>query len=114
MGKATLIATNDGIQDSVTVEVVSGISSEFDVIVEWNGGYCASLEVTIDMGDDTILEGWNGVFSGSVGMVTVGPEHTWQLAIPGGATKGYTGSCATTAPFSPTRVPTVIDASATF
>lgn len=127
MGKATLIATNDGIQDSVTVEVLSGVSAEFDVIVEWNGGYCASLEVTnytaratddwevtIDMGDDTILDDWNGVFSGPVGMITVGPEHVWQLAIPGGATKGYTGFCATTAPFSPTRVPTIVDASATF
>ncbi|MCH9680323.1 MAG: cellulose binding domain-containing protein [Deltaproteobacteria bacterium] len=126
VGLATLVARNGGLQDSVTVDVRPGLSASFELTEEWPGGYCVSLlvtnhtpvttsdwEVEFDLGESTITESWFGVFSGDAGVVTVEPLVDWQLEIPGGTTKGYTGFCAT-APLGDTVVPTVLDASATF
>lgn len=123
-GKATLIARNGGVQDSVTVDVRPGMLAGFEMTTDWGLGYCASVRVTnnstlpttdwsvsMDMGDSTITETWNGVFSGMANTVEVGPEHEWQYAIPGGLTKGYTGFCATRGP-SMQYLPTVVDVTA--
>lgn len=126
VGKATLIARNGGLQDSVTVEVVAGLTGSFDLTAEWSTGYCVALDVTnhtarattdwtitIDIGATTITESWNGVFSGATGTITIEPELPWQLGIPGGETKSETGFCASKA-YGSTPNPTFVSIDATF
>lgn len=126
LGKATLVARNADVQDSVTVEVRPGFTAGFELVTDWGQGYCASLrvsngspqattdwEVTLDLGDSTLTENWDSVFSGGTGIVSVGPEHDWQFAVPSGMTKGYTGFCALRGPTGQV-LPTIVDATATF
>jgi hypothetical protein len=126
VGKATLVARNDGLQDSVTVEVVDGLTGSFDITAAWSTGYCATLDVTnhtsratsdwsftIDIGDTTITESWNGLFSGATGTITIEPEFSWQLGIPGGQTMSHTGFCASKA-YGSTPAPAFVAIYATF
>ncbi|MEM9460892.1 MAG: cellulose binding domain-containing protein [Myxococcota bacterium] len=125
-GKATLVARNGTVQDSVTVDVRPGILAGFEVTTEWNGGYCVTLRVTnntprptsdwsvdVDLAGATITESWNGVLSADTGTITVDPEHDWQHIIPAGLTKGYTGFCAALPPGG-SDLPTVVSTTATF
>jgi len=126
VGKATLIARNGDFQDSVTVEVVAGLTGSFDITAVWTTGYCVTLDVTnhtsratsdwaitIDIGETTITESWNGLFSGATGTLTIEPEFSWQLGIPGGETKNETGFCASKA-YGSTPTPTFVSIDASF
>lgn len=125
-GRATLVARNGMVMDSVTVDVRPTSFVGFDLIVTWPGGHCASVlvsnnmnapttdwEITLDLGTATITDHWLGLFSSDTGIITVGPESEVQAAIPAGTTKDYMGFCAVD-PELPAELPTVVDMTATY
>lgn len=86
----------------------ANLTASYNVFTDWGQGYCLDLSVTnpssqsvsdwsvvIDMNGATIRpDHWNGSFSGSSGVVTVGPGFEWNATIPPGETESTVGFCA--------------------
>jgi Cellulose binding domain len=97
------------------------------ISADWGFGYCATLfvrnntslptirwSVSVDTNQSTIYTSWNGIFSGSSGVVSVAPAFDWNRVIQPGATDGSVGFCANRNVPGSGVLPVVQGASGTF
>lgn len=103
----------------------TNISAAAVVQGDWGSGYCVHLDVTntqsttttnwtvtVNLNGSIITDRWNGLFSGSMGTVTVNPGFDWNRAIAPAQTDSSVGFCASRPPGAGTAV--VTSASGTF
>jgi alpha-mannosidase len=94
---------------------------------DWGTGYCAHVmltnhatrttsnwSVTIDAGESTTYDTWNGLFWGDTGIIVVRPEFDWNQKVAPGATDQTVGFCANRTPPTSGALPVVLATSATY
>jgi hypothetical protein len=103
------------------------VSASLSVSTDWGSGYCVTLHVTnsaaqptstwsvtVNTGQSTIYDHWNGNFPAATGTFAITPQFTWNQAIAPGATDSSVGFCANRTPANSGALPVVVSATGTF
>ena len=108
-------------------EPTGQVSASLTKTTDWGSGYCVTLEVTdlspmptkswsvtVNTGQSTIYDSWNGNFPANTGTFAITPGFTWNQVIAPGTTNNSVGFCANRTPANSGANAVVVSASGSF
>lgn len=114
-------------QSGVCQILAGQVDATLKVFADWGSGYCVDIlltnnapqptktwSVTVNTGQSTIYDTWNGNFSSTSGAVNITPAFAWNEVVASSGRDNSIGFCANRTPANSGAFPVVVSASGSF